>query len=177
MEISSGRLSEGKKLRGVWKRPAETSAGLFWGIVLPECSYNGGRRTNCPLQDILAIEEPIKRKESRPIHPPGQRQRKQKYAKSTSTSPRCTTPRGSHSCLPPVIQARPRIATPVLLFLFWTVHGPFSLFLLARKRENGGCKAPAIFMAEILPARKGEHQPPSPARGKTFLLAFLSVQR
>ena len=67
----------------------------------------------------------------------------------------------SHSCLPPVIQARPRIATPVLLFLFWTVHGPFSLFLLEEKEKMGGAKAPAIFMAEIPPpARKGEKKPP-----------------
>ena len=43
-------------------------------------------------------------------------------------------------------------------FSLLDVHGPFSLFLLARKRENGGCKAPAIFMAESSPARKGEHR-------------------
>ena len=44
----------------------------------------------------------------------------------------------------------------VLLFLFWTVHGPFSFFLLEEKEKMGGCKGPAIFMAETSPARKGE---------------------
>ena len=64
---------------------------------------------------------------------------------------------GGTPCASPV--PRPP-AGVILLFLFWTVHGPFSLFLLARKRENGGCNAPAIIMAEIPPARKGEYNPP-----------------
>ena len=38
-----------------------------------------------------------------------------------------------HSAAPP---RRPRI----LLFLFWTVHGPFSLFLLEEKEKMGGAK-------------------------------------
>ena len=60
----------------------------------------------------------------------------------------------SHSGAPPR-------RSPVLLFLFWTVHGPFSLFLLARKRENGGCKEPAIFMAvSSPPVRVRTNSPP-----------------
>ncbi len=47
----------------------------------------------------------------------------------------------------------------ILLFLFWTVHGPFSLFLLEEKEKMGGCNAPAIIMAVIPPARKGGTHP------------------
>ena len=69
---------------------------------------------------------------------------------STAKTPACTTPRtgdiqknGGTPCAP-----------------------PFSLFhrarriLSFRKRENGGCIEPAIFMAEILPRPKGGHPPP-----------------
>ena len=37
------------------------------------------------------------------------------------------------------------------LFLFWTVHGPFSLFLRSEKEKMGGCIAPAIIMAKSPP--------------------------
>ncbi len=95
------------------------------------------------------------------------------------------------------LQARPRPSSPagrILLFLFWTVHGPSSeetpptpsppdgedsallrSFLLSpqnlrilrgplcfssgRKRENGGCKESAIFMAEIRPRPQGRATP------------------
>ncbi|WP_305084044.1 hypothetical protein, partial [uncultured Oscillibacter sp.] len=53
----------------------------------------------------------------------------------------------------------------LLLFLFWTVHGPFSLFLLARKRENGGCIAPAIAGIQSAPPEGPEKSPLF--RGKT----------
>ena len=43
------------------------------------------------------------------------------------------------------------------LFLFWAVHGPFSLFLCRRKRENGGCIVPAI--ADCQSPRQGAFSP------------------
>jgi hypothetical protein len=58
----------------------------------------------------------------------------------------------SHSGAPPR-------RSPVLLFLFWTVHGPFSLFLLEEKEKMGGAKdqpsswlkSPRPLGREILP--------------------------
>ena len=49
-------------------------------------------------------------------------------------------------------------------FLFWTVHGPFSLFGATEKRK-WGVHCPAIAMAEIHPARQGEQNPPRPKGG------------
>ena len=61
---------------------------------------------------------------------------------STAKTPARTTPRaetcvknGGTPCAPPVL--RPP-AGAILLFLFWTVHGPFSLFLLEEKEKMGG---------------------------------------
>ena len=59
------------------------------------------------------------------------------------------------------------------LFLFWTVHGPFSLFGATKKRK-WGWKGPAILIAVILPPARASTSPvparasksPSPARGK-----------
>ena len=40
---------------------------------------------------------------------------------------------------PPIIQPRSPVPRgPLLLFLFWTVHGPFSRFLLEEKEKMGG---------------------------------------
>ena len=78
--------------------------------------------------------------------------------------------RGQKTCVPggSASYASPVLRPPagaILLFLFWTVHGPFSLFLLARKRENGGCNEPAIIMAES-PRPSGPEKSPSPGRGR-----------
>ncbi len=58
--------------------------------------------------------------------------------------------------------ARPLVPRPpagaVLPFLFWTVHGPFSLFLLEEKEKMGGAmNQPSL--VSILPRPKGENQP------------------
>ena len=98
-------------------------------------------------------------------HPPHERQRKEKKVDSTPANPPPAPSRGQRHAYPKSSpQARPPSPVSKRLFLFWTVHGPFSLFLRIRKRENGGCIGPAIFMAEILPARKGEYK--LPLRGK-----------
>ena len=49
---------------------------------------------------------------------------------------------------------------PILLFLFWTVHGPFSLFLLEEKEKMGGAKDQPSSWLKSLPARQGETKPP-----------------
>jgi len=63
-----------------------------------------------------------------------------------------------------LVQTSPRILgefdtcgqiPPQRLFLFWTVHGPFSLFGATEKRK-WGVHCPAIIMAEIHPARQGK---------------------
>ena len=73
--------------------------------------------------------------------------------------------RGQKTCVPggSTSYASPVLRPPagaILLFLFWTVHGPFSLFLLARKRENGGCNEPAIAGIQSPPARRASITPP-----------------
>ena len=60
----------------------------------------------------------------------------------------------------------PRPTSPrrgVLLFLFWTVHGPFSLFLLEEKEKMGGAMNQPSLVA-ILPRPKGRKNP-SPRQG------------
>ena len=48
---------------------------------------------------------------------------------------------------PPFIQPRPRVVPRILLFLFWTVHGPFSRFLLEEKEKMGGAlHQPSIWL-------------------------------
>ncbi len=49
------------------------------------------------------------------------------------------------------------------LFLFWTVHGPFSLFLRPEKEKMGGAMLPFI----MAPRPQGQ-PPPSPAGGPFF---------
>ena len=95
----------------------------------------------------------------------GVRQQKEKLVHSArNKTPACTTPRSEDfRTKPPEPLPRPRKPRP-LVFLFWTVHGPFSLFIRGIKRENGGCNGPAIIMAAILPARQGEYQPGLTAR-------------
>ncbi len=63
--------------------------------------------------------------------------------------------------------ARPRLPSPagIIAFLFWTVHVPFSCFLLGKKkRENGGAMDHHRCIT-IRPARRPEKSPFF--RGKT----------
>ena len=62
---------------------------------------------------------------------------------------------------PPIIQARPASFPPTSFTLLDRARPVFS-FSSGRKGENGGGKGPAIFMAEISPARKGEQSLPAP---------------
>ena len=60
---------------------------------------------------------------------------------------------------PPFIQPRPRVV-PVTSFSLLDRARPVFFFSSGRKRENGGCKGPAIFMAESSPARRASTGPP-----------------
>ena len=66
------------------------------------------------------------------------RQQKEELVHSVKNNPRanqlCV---GSHSGSA-VHSAAPRRFPRILLFLFWTVHGPFSRFLLEEKEKMGG---------------------------------------
>ena len=58
-------------------------------------------------------------------------------------------------------------AGDLLLFLFWTVHGPFSLFLLEEKEKMGGAKnQPSSWLLTSPPVRAGA-SPPLPKRPLT----------
>ena len=54
---------------------------------------------------------------------------------------------------------------PQRLFLFWTVHGPFSLFLRAEKEKMGGAVDQPSPWLKSHPARKGRKIPPRPKGG------------
>ena len=90
-----------------------------------------------------------------------QRQRKEELVHSiTSKTPRSTRLRvGSHSGSADH-SAAPSYRPPFLLFLFWTVHGPFSRFLLEEKEKMGGAKNQPSSWLNSSPARKGDYTPP-----------------
>ena len=121
----------------------------------------------------------------------GVRQQKEELVHSVKDNPRSISLRvGSHSGSA-VHSGAPPSRPPLLLFLFWTVHGPFSLFLLARKTgaparpaawgEEEGTEQSAVLAVRrgrngrsffrrhggcIAPAIAGIHSPP-PARAST----------
>ena len=155
---------------------------LPFPLPLPWRSENYGRSTVFSTVDLLLFlvrgsSKPGKRSVTATT---GVRQQKEELVHSGKNNPRANQLRvGSHSGSA-VHSAAPPRRPRILLFLFWTVHGPFSLFLLARKRDcarrrvseanrrqaaalgpetNGGCKEPAIFMAVISPARQGTYKP------------------
>jgi hypothetical protein len=67
------------------------------------------------------------------------RQQKEELFHSVKNHPRANQLReGSHSGSADHSAAVPRRFPRVLLFLFWTVHGPFSRFLLEEKEKMGG---------------------------------------
>jgi hypothetical protein len=69
----------------------------------------------------------------------GVRQQKEELVHSVKNNPRANQLRvGSHSGSADHSAAVPRPRRPLLLFLFWTVHGPFSRFLLEEKEKMGG---------------------------------------
>ena len=90
----------------------------------------------------------------------GVRQQKEELVHSVKDNPRLISLRvGSHSGSA-VHSGAPPSRPLVLLFLFWTVHGPFALFLLARK--TGAPARPAAWGEEegteqsaVLAARRG----------------------
>ncbi len=59
----------------------------------------------------------------------------------------------------------------LLLFLFWTVHGPFSLFLLEEKEKMGGAMNQPSLVSNP-PRPKGEQHPPL---CKSAIIAILSI--
>ena len=68
------------------------------------------------------------------------RQQKEELVHAVKNHPRANQLRvGSHSGSADHSAAPPR-RPPLLLFLFWTVHGPFSFFLLEEKEKMGGAK-------------------------------------
>ena len=91
-------------------------------------------------RDRRLREEPDQR--SRPHRiAPGQRQRKEEKVDSTPAKPPPAPSRGQgHAYLKASPQARPPSPVSKRLFLFWTVHGPFSLFLRTEKEKMGGAK-------------------------------------
>nr|WP_325237966.1 hypothetical protein [uncultured Oscillibacter sp.] len=69
----------------------------------------------------------------------GVRQQKEELVHAVKSNPRANQLReGSHSGSADHSAAVPRRFPRVLLFLFWTVHGPFSRFLLEEKEKMGG---------------------------------------
>ena len=94
---------------------------------------------------------------------PHQRQRKEEKVHSTSTkTPARTTPRTENFRKRRKHDLRvPRLPSPrrdVTSFSLLDRARPVFSFSSGRKRENGGCKGPAIFMAVDFPARQGGHQ-------------------
>ena len=68
----------------------------------------------------------------------GVRQQKEELVHAGKSNPRANQLRvGSHSGSA-IHSAAPPRRPPLLLFLFWTVHGPFSHFLLEEKEKMGG---------------------------------------
>ena len=56
---------------------------------------------------------------------------------------------------------------PNSLFLFWTVHGPFSLFLRAEKEKMGGASAqPSSWLKSPPPVRASKSRPRPSGRAK-----------
>ena len=117
-----------------------------------------GRRGRRPLRGGLSIEgQSWKKADSYPL-PPDERQRKEELVHSVKNNPRSTRLRvGSHSGSADH-SAAPPYRPPLLLFLFWTVHGPFSHFLLEEKEKMGGAmNQPSSWL-----------NPPPPARASTI---------
>ncbi|WP_293281512.1 hypothetical protein, partial [Oscillibacter sp.] len=55
-------------------------------------------------------------------------------------------------------------AGAILLFLFWTVHGPFSRFLLEEKEKMGGAMHQPSLVSN--PPRPQGREQPSPWQGE-----------
>ena len=86
----------------------------------------------------LSIEKRTrKRRTSTPYHQMSGSE-KRSWSIRRGTNPRSIQLRvGSHSGSA-IHSAAPPYRPPLLLFLFWTVHGPFSRFLLEEKEKMGG---------------------------------------
>ena len=92
----------------------------------------------------------------------------ERRADLTSTSkPPLALRRGLETCvINSLYRTAPRKPRPPA-FLFWTVHGPFSLFIRGMKRENGGCNAPAIAGRQSAPPARASTNPPARDRAST----------
>ncbi len=128
-------------------------APLF--AAAPRCS-----RKSCvyrALKNSAPKEEGLPLKNGRPsIHfrPPGQRQRKEELVHSSRDKPPLNLiARGKSFRLRRSFSRAP-VASPRTSFSLLDRARPVFSFSSGRKRENGGCKGPAIFMAEIHPARR-----------------------
>ncbi len=121
---------------------------------------NGGRRAAAPT-GVLSIEDQMRKAEIQADFPTRPATAEREIRQVDKHQPPFDYAAGKSFLASASHSGAPPRRSPVLLFLFWTVHGPFSLFLLARKRENGGCKEPAIFMAvSSPPVRVRTNSPP-----------------
>ena len=117
---------------------------------------DAGRR---PLQGVLSTEEPMKKKGiqadsmTRPATAEREIRQVDKHQPPSNYAAR--------EVIPVFIQSfrRAPASFPVLLFLFWTVHGPFSRFLLEEKEKMGGAKhQPSSWLKS--PRPQGREKPP-----------------
>ena len=126
-----GRIWEGVSWVGEWFQ--ESGPPVTWrlrepgGQIVRPTGYSTDRRAD-EEKGIQADSITRPAAAERGIRQVGKHQPPSDYAAGKSfLSP------ASHSGAPPY-------RSPLLLFLFWTVHGPFSLFLLEEKEKMGGAK-------------------------------------
>ena len=92
--------------------------------------------------------------------PPDERQRKEELVHSSRDKPPLNLiARGKSFRLRRSFSRAP-VASPVTSFSLLDRARPVFSFSSGRKRENGGCKGPAIFMAEIPPPARASITPP-----------------
>ena len=133
--------------------PLFAAAALEQGESLQKMAASGAS----PLIRHARKKKPDKRKTGATT---GVRQQKEELFHSVKNHPRANQLRvGSHSGSA-VHSAAPRRFPRILLFLFWTVHGPFSLFLLEEKEKMGGAKDQPSSWLKFHPARRASTSPP-----------------
>ena len=120
--------------------------------------YRGetGRRGRRPLRWSIGRKADPEKADTYPL-PPDERQRKEELVHSSRDKPPLNLiARGKSFRLRRSFSRAP-VSFPVPSFSLLDRARPVFSFSSGRKRENGGCKEPAIFMAESSPARKGKH--------------------
>ena len=117
--------------------------------------YRGetGRRGRRPLRWSIGRKADPEKADTYPL-PPDERQRKEELVHSSRDKPPLNLiARGKSFRLRRSFSRAP-VSSPFLLFLFWTVHGPFSRFLLEEKEKMGGAKnQPSSWLNPPPPAR------------------------